>query len=107
MTLAVEGFLDGGIIRSSPAPSTDHFSRRLSHSTFAQRGVAQGGRPIGPGEARAADTGPALEAVAETLAAAPGLLSAGATLPTLAANGYGPATSASCHPAADWIGGAR
>ncbi|KAA0586752.1 hypothetical protein HUE56_00235 (plasmid) [Azospirillum oryzae] len=46
--------------------------------------VAQGGRPVGLGEARAADAGPALQAVAEALDAAPGLLGAAAAIRALA-----------------------
>ncbi|MBK1838372.1 hypothetical protein JHL17_13200 [Azospirillum sp. YIM B02556] len=57
-------------------PWLDELHRRWS--------VAQGGRPVGLGEARAADAGPALEAVAEALDAAPGLLGAAAAIRALA-----------------------
>ncbi|PWC40935.1 hypothetical protein [Azospirillum sp. TSO35-2] len=57
-------------------PWLDELHRRWS--------VAQGGRPVGLGEARAADAGPALEAVAEALEAAPGLLGAAAAIRALA-----------------------
>lgn len=57
-------------------PWLDELHRRWS--------VAQGGRPVGLGEARAADAAPALEAVAKALAAAPGLLGAAAAIRTLA-----------------------
>lgn len=57
-------------------PWLDELHRRWS--------VAQGGRAAGLGEARAADAGPALEAVAEALAAAPGLLGVAAAIRALA-----------------------
>ncbi len=57
-------------------PWLDELHRRWS--------VAQGGRAAGLGEARAADAAPALEAVAEALAAAPGLLGAAAAIRILA-----------------------
>ncbi|HYH18892.1 MAG TPA: hypothetical protein VD995_09780 [Azospirillum sp.] len=57
-------------------PWLDELHRRWS--------VAQGGRPVGLGAARAADAGPALEAVAEAMEAAPGLLGAAAAIRALA-----------------------
>ena len=57
-------------------PWLDELHRRWS--------VAQGGRPVGLGEAQAADAGPALEALAEALDAAPGLLGAAAAIRALA-----------------------
>lgn len=57
-------------------PWLDELHRRWS--------VAQGGRPVGLGAARAADAGPALEVVAEALATAPGLLGAAAAIRALA-----------------------
>ena len=57
-------------------PWLDELHRRWS--------IAQGGHPAGMGEARAADAGLALEAVAEALASGPGLLGAASAIRVLA-----------------------
>lgn len=75
----VEGDATGAV----PPPLTP-WTRPWLDELHRRWSVAQGGRPVGLGEARAADAGPALEAVAEALDAGPGLLGAAAAIRALA-----------------------
>ncbi|WP_434625371.1 hypothetical protein [Azospirillum sp. B2RO_4] len=74
---------DGDEAAAVPPPLTP-WTRPWLDELHRRWSVAQGGRPVGLGAARAADAGPALEAVAQALAAAPGLLGAAAAIRALA-----------------------
>ncbi|WP_042688727.1 hypothetical protein [Azospirillum sp. B506] len=73
-----------GNVAVPPPPLLTPWTRPWLDELHRRWSVAQGGRPVGLGEARAAEAGPALEAVAEALAAAPGLLGAAAAIRALA-----------------------
>lgn len=74
----------GGDAAATPVPPLTPWTRPWLDEIHRRWSVALGGRPAGMGEARAADATPALEAVTEALASAPGLLGAAAAIRTLA-----------------------
>ncbi|KAA0587178.1 hypothetical protein J2848_006817 [Azospirillum lipoferum] len=75
---------EGDAAVATPPPLLTPWTRPWLDELHRRWSIAQGGRPVGLGEARAADAGPALEAVAEALDAAPGLLGAAAAIRALA-----------------------
>ena len=73
-----------GDAASAVSPPLTPWTRPWLDELHRRWSVAQGGRAVGLGEARAADAGPVLEVVAEALEAAPGLLGAAAAIRVLA-----------------------